>query len=84
LLLLLVLAGWVLLTKFENGKNLLNGFGFSKLKEQIVCDEPMTPVAPPKNPIEELRQGADWQLLEDLPLPMPVPGSVYPMNSVVL
>ena len=84
LLLLAVLAGWVLITKFENGKLLLNGLGFSTLKEQIICEEPMAPVAPPKNQIEELREDADWQLLNELPLPMPVPGSVYPMNSVVL
>ena len=84
LLLLLVLASWMLITKFENGKLLLNGLGFSSLKQQIICEEPGAPVAPTKNQLEELRADADWQLLNELPLPMPVSGSVYPMNSVVL
>ncbi len=82
LLLLLVLAGWGLMIQFQNGKQ--NGLGFHILKEKIICDEPMAPVAPSKIQKEELREDAHWDLIEDLALPMPVPGSVYPMNSVVL
>lgn len=82
--LLLVLSGWGLFTKFEIGKRLQNALDISFQEVQIICEEPIAPMPPSKIQDEEFWKDAAWQLREDLPLPMPVPGSVYPMNSVVL